>query len=80
MSDQHNIDMNNELRKPRLRPTHESNELARLNDALQQLSAKYDDLLMQVETKHPGESRHDTAKRYIRNAEQQDNRPEQEAT
>ncbi|RLC23193.1 MAG: hypothetical protein DRH56_07865 [Deltaproteobacteria bacterium] len=29
----------------------------------------YNELLMAVETKHPGESRHQTALRYIRNAE-----------
>lgn len=29
----------------------------------------YDDLLFAVERKHPNESRHETARRYIRNAE-----------
>lgn len=33
------------------------------------LQEQYHDLIMQVGKKHPGESRHDTAKRYIVNAE-----------
>lgn len=34
-----------------------------------ELSAKYFELLYAVESKHPGESRHETALRYIRQAE-----------
>ena len=30
-----------------------------------ELRARYDELIYQVATKYPGESRHDTAKRYI---------------
>lgn len=47
-----------------------------LHAELKRVREQYDDLLMQVATVHPGESRHDTAKRYIRNAEQHDNPPE----
>ena len=34
------------------------------------LMGRYNDLLCQVAIKHPNESRHDTAKRYIRQAEE----------
>ncbi len=37
-----------------------------------ELREKYDELIYQVETKHPNESRHETAKRYIYERE---NRP-----
>jgi len=41
-------------------------EMLSENDRLRKL---YDALIMEVATKHPGESRHETALRYIRNAE-----------
>lgn len=41
---------------------------------------KYHDLIMQVGKKYPGESRHDTAKRYILEAEKQDHGPAKEET
>lgn len=40
------------------------------------LRAKYDELIMQVSLKHPGETRHETAVRYLRNAERHGNPPE----
>lgn len=39
--------------------------LAKAEQQRDELLRKYNDLLMQVETKVPGEDRHDTAKRYI---------------
>lgn len=36
---------------------------------VEELSEKYNDLIYQVATKYPGESRHDTAKRYIKERE-----------
>jgi len=41
-------------------------------DALERSEAQYQDLLYQVETKHEGETRHETAKRYIAEAEKRD--------
>lgn len=41
-------------------------EMLAENDRLRKL---YDELIMEVATKHPGESRHETALRYIRSAE-----------
>lgn len=43
------------------------------------LQTKYNELIYAVERKHDGESRHETALRYIREAEKQDNQPQQEA-
>jgi|APGre2960657404_1045060.scaffolds.fasta_scaffold278135_2 hypothetical protein len=43
---------------------HESNEY------IKRLEKDYFDLIMQVERKFDGETRHETAKRYIKNAEQ----------
>lgn len=42
-----------------------------LAHAAQLLRQQYDDLIYQVATKYPNESRHDTAKRYIREREEQ---------
>jgi len=39
--------------------------------------AKYHELLFAVETKHPEESRHQTALRYIKNAERTDGEPKE---
>jgi hypothetical protein len=39
----------------------------------QPLQEKYNELLYQVSTKHPGETRHETALRYIRQVEQSTN-------
>jgi len=39
-------------------------------DENRRLRGLYDDLIYQVATKHPNESRHETAKRYIMQAEQ----------
>lgn len=50
-----------------------------LYNDLRTVRALYDDLIYQVTTVHPGEERHDTAKRYIRQAEQHDNPPEAQA-
>ena len=43
-------------------------------DKVQRLEKDYNDLIYQVATKFPNESRHETAKRYIQQAE---NRPSQ---
>jgi hypothetical protein len=43
---------------------------------IQKLRELYSDLVMQVGIKHPDETRHATAKRYIMNAERQNNEPE----
>lgn len=54
-------------------PTHQ--ETARLvfelHEEMKRYRHLYQDLILSVATVHPGESRHDTAKRYICNAEQQ---------
>jgi len=47
---------------------------------LDALRENYNDLIMQVMNKHPDETRHETAKRYIQNAEHQDNPPGQGKT
>lgn len=44
-------------------------ELNAANDRIKRLEEEYHDLIMQVERKFDGETRHETAKRYIRNAE-----------
>jgi hypothetical protein len=44
-------------------------QLAAEKKRADKLQAQYSDLIMSVGMKHPGESRHDTAKRYILNAE-----------
>ena len=41
----------------------------RLKKQLAEAQAQYSELVMQVGTKHEGESRHDTALRYLRQAE-----------
>lgn len=43
--------------------------IERLEAALTEVQAKYHELLYHVERKFDGESRHDTARRYIREAE-----------
>jgi hypothetical protein len=43
--------------------------LAQAEQRIKELEEKYHDLLFQVESKFPGESRHDTAKRFIFNWE-----------
>ena len=47
-------------------------------EELLDFKAKYMDLLYQVATNHIGETRHETALRYIRNAEHSCNGPEKE--
>ena len=42
--------------------------------------ALYHDLLLQVVRKHPSETRHETAKRYIKQAEEPQNNPPKQAT
>jgi hypothetical protein len=44
-------------------------ELASARERIKQLEESYSDLVMQVERKFDGETRHETAKRYIMNAE-----------
>ena len=46
------------------------------NAEIQNLKSKYHELLYQVEKNFPNESRHETALRYIRQAESHDNGPE----
>ena len=48
-----------------------ADEIDRMNGHDKKLRKKYNDLIYQVETKHPGESRHETAKRYIHEHENQ---------
>ena len=43
---------------------------AKLNDECEKVKANYSDLIMQVARKYGGETRHETAKRYITEAEQ----------
>lgn len=45
-------------------------------EEIQSLKSKYHELLYQVAKKFPDESRHETALRYIRQAENHDNGPE----
>lgn len=42
---------------------------SRCEQRIKELEEKYNDLLLQVGSKYPGESRHETAKRYIYNWE-----------
>lgn len=44
-------------------------ELNAANERIKRLEWDYHDLIMQVERKFDGETRHETAKRYIRNSE-----------
>lgn len=46
---------------------------------MDELKAKYSELIYAVEKAYPGETRHETALRYILEAEKQDNEPAQEA-
>ena len=48
----------------------QAEQIATLKDELAKLQEKYSDLIMQVSKKYPGETRHDTAKRYIILSEQ----------
>ena len=57
----------------------EIDTMARLKTALLDLQRKYNELLFQVSTKFPHESRHDTALRYIKQAEAPQNNPPQAA-
>ena len=51
----------------------------KLKEEIDELKKKYGELLFAVSIKHPDESRHETALRYIQQAEQQqDNAPEQQ--
>ncbi len=50
------------------------------DNLIRQLQDKYHDLLYQVARKHPGESRHETAKRYIQEAETPQDNTEASAT
>lgn len=44
-------------------------DYAALEAKLQAAQERYNDLIMEVQNKHPGESRHETAKRYIHERE-----------
>jgi len=46
----------------------QADEITRLKDEVK----KYHELIMEVANKYPGETRHETALRYIRNAEKVD--------
>lgn len=54
-----------------------SGRLAKLEARLAAESEKYSDLIMQVQEKIPGETRHETAKRIIQQHEAPDNMPAQ---
>lgn len=53
--------------------------LAHSKERIAELEAKYQSLIMQVGTKHPNESRHETALRYIKQAENKANSISNEA-
>jgi hypothetical protein len=55
----------------------ELDTMARLKTALLDLQRKYNELLFEVSTKFPHESRHETALRYIKQAEAPQNNPPQ---
>jgi hypothetical protein len=58
---------------------HQQAVLAALDAALAEpdaIAAKYNELLMAVAQKHPDETRHETALRYITQAENQSNAPD----
>lgn len=50
-------------------------QLQRQNDELNLIKSRYEALIFAVETKHPDESRHETALRYIQQAENRGNTP-----
>jgi predicted nuclease with TOPRIM domain len=52
-------------------------EVSIRDQRIKELTDKYNELLYQVATKHPDETRHQTAMRYIRNAETSCKGPEQ---
>ena len=54
-------------------------ELLELRDERDRLRRDYDELIMAVGNKYPGETRHQTALRYIQRAEEPSNIPEQAA-
>ena len=53
-----------------------SNRIEELHKQNQRIRDSYYDLIMQVAIKHPNESRHETAKRYITQSENHCNGPE----
>lgn len=55
-----------------------TSDMCDLRMEIKELRAKYNDLLYQVASKFPGETRHETAKRYIEQAEMSDDGPAQE--
>lgn len=50
------------------------------NHVVEAANKKYLNLIMEVSNKWPNETRHDTAKRYIREAETSDNKPYMDST
>ena len=54
-------------------------ELSQFTKAKTKNDLMLEQLIMAVSIKHPGETRFETALRYIKQAEQQDNAPEQGA-
>jgi hypothetical protein len=50
-------------------------EAASMLERLEGVEQKYNELLYAVATKHPGETRHETALRYIRERERRIDRP-----
>jgi predicted nucleic acid-binding Zn-ribbon protein len=50
-------------------------QLQRQNDELNLIKERYEKLIFAVENKHPDESRHETALRYIRQAENRGHQP-----
>lgn len=55
-------------------------ELLRQAESIEEIEAMYQALIMAVATKFEGESRHETALRYIQQAENQCNEPVQAAS
>jgi len=56
--------------------TPEQKRIAELEVERDKLREQYNDLIMQVQQKHPDETRHETAKRIIHQHENQNNPPE----
>jgi hypothetical protein len=50
-------------------PVHVDRDTDRLREKIKDLEDKYSELIMEVSIKHPDETRHETARRYIRQAE-----------
>lgn len=66
------------IKRPQIKPSQRI-EGTKIDDAYDELHGKYSELIMAVGIKHPGETRHQTALKYIVNAEACTSEPEQGA-